>query len=67
MFWTDYIYVNCRKFAFMRRGGGGLLSGEERQSMVLGYEVVLSINYVNADIVMLYEYDGDGAPARKLI
>jgi hypothetical protein len=28
--------------------------------MVLGYEVVLSINYVNADIVMLYEYEADG-------
>jgi hypothetical protein len=28
---------------------------------VLGYEVVLSINYVNADIVMLYEYDVDGS------
>jgi hypothetical protein len=29
--------------------------------MVVGYGEVLSINYVNADIVMLYEYDVGGS------
>jgi hypothetical protein len=57
MLQADYTHANSGKSAFMQRRDGALGSRVGRRSVVLVYELALSINYANAEIVMLHEYD----------
>jgi hypothetical protein len=52
---ANYMDANSGKLAFMQWRDEALGSRVGRQSEALVYEVVLSINYANAEIVMLYE------------